>query len=1149
FRPSEDAVRVSNITQDDIAKISSILAAAGTRLQYIYPHELTDRSHLGAGSCFRVECKIFKKKDPDQTPQLVAVKYLRLPKSPARDTNKFYDGVMRELRVLTHPPFRNHACIIEALAYGWSASSLTGIHPYLVMDYSVYGTLAVYLHKFTPPVEECREFALDIAVGLQALHHSGIVHGDLKLDNVLVFDADGDRPQVAKLADFGASIFDVDFDDGPVSYGGTARYNAPEQEGRLGPQAWRVAQTREAFYKADIYSLGLCVWEAIIRGDDFCDPEWLLSGETVLDFLDRICETETDGLLGKARFLCEERFADIQESTIKNAIAKTFDVTLRDDAAARADIDTVVTILADGTSQVRPLPFYPRLGTGPGIYSSSPPKNGLLLQLYRTRADIASDIGTSASNNNESERLVKAREKPRDEPVPTREPAPEFRVFGRPNLDIFQILSSGASPPWTAQQSIADKLKIQANEMVESPECADSHLQLSLCFESGFGVEPDVAKVLHHLRKASSHSLTARSIRRRLEIACDDQNLMKLDFTTTVDHQIEHLTSSPLYFSERVRLHQKTLVANERHHQLSCNRTDTSGVLTRRENLLDLASEAGDTNLIRRLLSERNWAGKELVSALVKSCEYGHFSAAELLASHCSHPAFESNRPSPLHWLIMFSENEAEDLAKLLVLGSGRGVDNANGVLKGMINAMPPAGSEPRTFPEHCLQLVGSPLHWAVGTRNLSLVLLLLRFGADIHQRWSFARRFDDCQPSEQRPSCTPLELAIVLHLPEIIDVLWSATPYTKQAEIVSSAGLFQCIGQVPSPFLRRMIHGAEHVAALRKTIATLRDMGFDITGRDGQVQSVFMAALAEPDQEPYVLDETLEASGYHEDCTADGMNAVTLVAATSLGRQQSAYRMQIASRIVIDINRANSLEMGMNALHYVAAANSARLCEVLLQRSDVDINKRNSKGATAMHLAAMLNAAPILKLLLRNRAEVEMLDNYDQSALALSVFFRDKIAAGILMEAGASTITGNEGDSSRTSILHLAVSSASSSDSMASYLLDTYPDLSDATHLNFVDRRGWTPLHRAAYFGDYAGTAALMRHGADTEIQCTRPFPIAEGRTALDVVTNLLETLRVKRVLGIFHTRITREGAQGIATFRSCLEEVRVLLSQKSLS
>ena len=124
--------------------------------------------------------------------------------------------------------------------------------------------------------------ALDVAVGLQALHGSEIILGDLKPDNILLFDCDGERPQVAKLADFGASIFDADFEDGPVSYRGTARYNAPEQEGRLLSQPGGTAQTKEAFLKADICSLGPVVWEAMNNGDEYCEPDWLVESETEL---------------------------------------------------------------------------------------------------------------------------------------------------------------------------------------------------------------------------------------------------------------------------------------------------------------------------------------------------------------------------------------------------------------------------------------------------------------------------------------------------------------------------------------------------------------------------------------------------------------------------------------------------------------------------------------------------------------------------------------------------------------------------------------------------------------------------------------------------------------------------------------------------
>ena len=344
---SQEAFISADIAHADTLKISSILAAAGRALPIIYPQQLQFYCHLGSGSCFKVDCEVYTQ-EGGPSPELVAVKYLRLPRSQDQETSGFYDGVMRELRVLTHPPFRNHECLVAALAYGWATSPELGVHPYLVLDYSDHGNLAVYLQRITPPVDQCRNLALDVAVGLQALHQSNIIHGDLKPDNVLVFDCAGERPQVAKLADFGASIFEVDFDDGPVSYRGTPRYNAPEQEGRLGPQAWKMAQTKEGFYKADIYSLGLVVWEIMNDGDEFYVPEGLMHGETDLEFLDRICEVEEDGLLNRAQRFWEDRFRDLDRPVIKQAIGDTFGVTLRNNAALRANIDQVIDLLANG---------------------------------------------------------------------------------------------------------------------------------------------------------------------------------------------------------------------------------------------------------------------------------------------------------------------------------------------------------------------------------------------------------------------------------------------------------------------------------------------------------------------------------------------------------------------------------------------------------------------------------------------------------------------------------------------------------------------------------------------------------------------------------------------------------------------------------
>ncbi|KAL8698677.1 MAG: hypothetical protein Q9224_001746 [Gallowayella concinna] len=1218
-----EASSSANVPQNDARKISAILAAAGRGLRIIYPHQLQPYSHLGAGSCFRVECEIYTQSGAIAEPQLVAVKYLKLPKRAGPETNLFYDGVMRELRVLTHPPFKNHECLIEALAFGWSANTESGIHPYLVVDYSDHGTLAEYLQRITPPVDECRQLALDVAVGLQALHQSGIVHGDLKIDNVLVFNCAGERPQVAKLADFGASIFDVDFADGPVVYRGTARYNAPEQARRTGLEAWRVSQTKEAFRKADIYSMGLLVWEVMNNGDDFCQSEWLKDDETDLHFLDRICENEIDGLLSRALAFCQSRFQNVDQPVIKNAVLDTLQGTLKDEAALRFDIGRLIEALAVGVSKTRPKPVYPRIRSLPIIKDEqAPPHDAIKFPLIRTegrkdgrsRRQRASDrkISTMETSDytinvfEESQKIVKARQKPvfkltahatKDQihsqnevkglcTIIDREPSPTPGRFRRQNLDIFQVrvkfdswlynaknqvFSSAAFPPWSIQRSIFDDLETQAKDSSMTMYTADAYLQLSLCYHTGFGVEPNAAEVLRCLRRAASLNSVARSIRRRLEIACNDQALMDLGFTTGLDDQIEHLLASPSYFCERFQNHQKSLNANTKQRTWKCDAlefkcsdldlldyrsqdhdchqpcvsVDTPAVIARRDNLLNLAAEVGHTDLVQKLLSENAWNGKEFRTALIKACEYGHFATAQQLSACC--PQFEDQPrgPTPLHWLIMFAEDEARQLGLLLVRGCDAEIGSAGGICNTVINAMPPSGSEPHTFPEHCLQLFGSPLHWAVGARSLHLVRLLIELGADVHQRWSFSRAPEFDYPIHQRPSCTPFELAVALHLPEIVDELWQATSYTNQADLLSSSDTFHNIAHVSLPFLRRMMHGANHLQALENTINQLQAWGFDIHRKNALGQSVSMFALADPDQEVYVLEGILAACNQYGETTSDGQNAVTLVACTSSRRQYSLSRMVLAAGIVININDTDS--SGWNALHYLAVEDKAKLCELLVHRHDLDINKPNGKGSAAIHIASSFGSCAVLQLLVDRGATLEVLDGDGYSPLRLAVLYRQKGAIRIILAASTDTTMGKEGDASRTSILHIAVSGPSSSDSIAGHILDTYPQFRDPARLNCVDGLGWTPLHRAAYFGDHEGIAALLQYGADSEVRCPRRFPIARGRTALDVTSNLLQRIEAKAALSPDHARITKGGTSAIASFKSRLKEIKIILSKSS--
>ncbi|KAI4254419.1 MAG: hypothetical protein L6R42_007198, partial [Xanthoria sp. 1 TBL-2021] len=317
-----------------------------------------------------------------------------------------------------------------------------------------------------------------------------------------------------------------------------------------------------------------------------------------------------------------------------------------------------------------------------------------------------------------------------------------------------------------------------------------------------------------------------------------------------------------------------------------------------------------------------------------------------------------------------------------------------------------------------------------------------------------------------------------------------------------------------------RMIHGASHTQALKDTIGKLQAWGFDINRNNSLGQSVFIAALADPDQEVYVLEEILAASNNYGENQLDGKNAVTVVASTSSRRQYSLQRMELAANLVADINDADS--SGWNALHYLALEDNAGLCKILLRRRDIDVNRRNATGSAAIHIAAKFNSCVVLRLLLDKGASSEMLDSDGHSPLTVAVLHRQKHAFQIIMEADADVNIRKESDASRTTILHIAVCGPSSSDSMAGHILETYPQFRDPARLNFIDRLGWSPLHRAAYFGDYEGVAALLQYGADSEAQCPRRFPIARGRTALDVTLNLLQRIDTKGDLGPDHARIT---------------------------
>ncbi|HEU0035820.1 MAG TPA: serine/threonine-protein kinase [Kofleriaceae bacterium] len=232
---------------------------------------------------------VYEAEAPDG--QLVALKLLQ-PQRANDDyaLRRFRDEALAGL-VVSHPN------VVSVLRHGATDDGI----PFLVMPRVQGEPLGGRLHREGPP--SLRRGVLivrQILAGLDAMHAAGVVHGDVKSDNVLVDTDDDDaRTERATLIDFG--LAHAQFAPGDVMrrdpeeelVSGTPDYMAPE-----------VALGFGSSTSSDLYAVGVILYELLtgttpFGGGDPSDiirrqisdevvPPSLRAGSAVPPILDRI---------------------------------------------------------------------------------------------------------------------------------------------------------------------------------------------------------------------------------------------------------------------------------------------------------------------------------------------------------------------------------------------------------------------------------------------------------------------------------------------------------------------------------------------------------------------------------------------------------------------------------------------------------------------------------------------------------------------------------------------------------------------------------------------------------------------------------------------------------------------------------------------
>ncbi|MEM6993532.1 MAG: serine/threonine-protein kinase, partial [Myxococcota bacterium] len=259
--------------------------------------------------------------------------------------------------------------------------------PYFVMEYLEGQTLADRIaEQRRLPWPTARDVIVQICTALQAAHDKGVIHRDMKPENVFLIDRGGERPFV-KVLDFGIAKIVAEGDKNLTKTGtvmGTAAYMSPEQ-----------AQSLPLDRRTDIYATGIILYE-------------MLTGQVPFDaggFVGVLTKHVSERVPSMSRMAPEARIPRALDRAVLRALRKDRDERY-ETAAAFA---TALRDLGDDAGATRWRTYAP-LGLGAGA-------------LVAAVAWVAGGVGTP--DPSPTPKRLKAAPPAAAAPAPAPEPEPE----------------------------------------------------------------------------------------------------------------------------------------------------------------------------------------------------------------------------------------------------------------------------------------------------------------------------------------------------------------------------------------------------------------------------------------------------------------------------------------------------------------------------------------------------------------------------------------------------------------------------------------------------------------------------------------------------------------------------------------------------